>query len=383
MSSIVDCKSLCNLSEEIYVYPNKEEAENWVNKLPNATTDGSSILTFYKDDHGDIYALPLKDKLSKKNDHLRIIGARNEMEESFWDKFKEKVKGHTIPRLAQLVGDKIIPDKPHGLLIVYEKGKDTVGKRFHTIFNTLNEKLITTVKKSETNDPSLQIDIRELMDESTLLPIKEGGCDLLSGRIYIVIGGKVHRYTFKMNPANDIENDTLYAEKEAKKELAKEEEIYTEKKVNHHYRAALRGYLKVIALGIILGLVAGGIAFAFLSLASIALLAPIGAAVVGVAITTWTIKKGVSQVAEENKDTMECGKTIFRGPSTNGIENNSTLGLSSTMVNLPSVSSNTPPKRKNFSVSSLFFGCFFPCLKWTGKVFAEKIASQAFEQLSP
>ncbi len=115
-------------------------------------------------------------------------------------------------------------------------------------------------------------------------------------------------------PLTEREEKYLNAEKEAK--AAAETEAYTEKTENYHRWAAFKGYCKANVLGIVLGVTAGVIAFGFLSLAGVPLLAPIGAAFVSVGIAMWFIKKGVEQVAKENKASIDYGKTTFRSLST-------------------------------------------------------------------
>ncbi|MES2141572.1 MAG: hypothetical protein V4471_01620 [Pseudomonadota bacterium] len=311
----VTLDSLCNESEEVYVHASKKVAKKWLKNLPNTTNDGCSILVFYRNNHGNIRALLPQNTLLKINEALRILGARNEVEEKFWEEIGDYFRGVKVPRLARLKGDEIVPDKPHGILIVYEKGKGSIGKYFFEILSELNTKLVKQVEISATNDPSLQINARQLMDQLSLLAIgkykeKTVDCKLLSGRIYFINDDKVYRYTFKMNPDNPNEEAMLDAEKRDK--LAKRNEVYTEKSINHHYWSTLKGYFKSIVLGIVLGFVGGGIAFAFLSLAGVPFLAPIGAAVVGVVAAILTVKTGINQVIKKNKSTVECGPTIFR-----------------------------------------------------------------------
>ena len=311
----VTLDSLCNKSEEVYVHSSKKAAEEWLKNLPNTTNDGCSILVFYRNNRGNIRALLPQNTLSKTNEALRILGARNEVEEKFWEEIGGYFRGVKVPRLARLKGDEIVPDKPHGILIVYEKGKGSIGKYFFEILSDLNTKLVKQVEISATNDPNLQINARQLMDQLSLLAIgkykeKTVDCKLLSGRIYFINNAKVYRYTFKMNPDNSNEEAILAAERTDK--LAKRNELYTKKIINHHYWSILKGYFKSIVLGIILGFVSGGIAFTFLSLAGVPFLAPIGAAVVGVVATILTVKTGINQVIKKNKSTVECGPAIFR-----------------------------------------------------------------------
>lgn len=310
----VTLESLCNESEEIYVHSSKQAAEDWLKNIPNTTDGGCSLLVFYRNNYGKIHALQ-QNKLSKLNENLRILGARNKVEENFWEEIGDHFRGIKVSRLARLQGDEIVPDEPHGVLIVYEKGKGTIGKYFFEILNELNAELIRKVEISPTNNSNLQINARQLMDRLSGLGIgqykaKAINCKLLSGRIYFINDGKVYRYTFKKNPDNPNEAALLYAEEKDK--LTKKNEAYTEKSIRHHYWSTLKGYSKTIVFGIVLGFVGGGIAFAFLSLAGVPFLAPIGAAMAGFGIVTYTIKRGIEQVDMKNKSTVECGSTVFR-----------------------------------------------------------------------
>jgi hypothetical protein len=340
MVKIVELDSFCNESAEVYVHPNKAAALDWVKKnLPNGSNDGCSLLVFYKNEYENIRALPPLNKSAEINEKLRIIGANNEMEETFLQKFGDVFHpyGYKVPRLAQLKEDEIIPGAPYGILIVYEKREKKVGEFFYNIISELKAELVDKVKLSKINSPNLQIDIRKLMEEASLLAIqrhdgKNIESDLLSGRVYYIYKDKVIRYTFKRDTANKAEQAFLLAEKKDEKaflaleeknrnearRLAKPVEVYTEKTENHHHWSAFKGYWKVFMLGLmtetvlLVPLIPILIALHFFPASLPLILAAVVVAVLGVAITAWTMQKGFKQVAEENKTTIDYGKTTFR-----------------------------------------------------------------------
>lgn len=325
----VAIRPLISDSGKVTIHANEQAAREWVKTAlakRNLTYDGSAKLVFFKDELNRLCALVPEDKSSDLNQETRLIGAYNETHDTFLQKLEDFFGGVRVPRQSQLDGDKIVfsgaldSAKEYktlkALVLSYKKqsGKK-VGKILYEIAGKLKSELVPRLKKTETNDPSLQIDIKKLTEDLSCLAMGQYNGEqvdppIRSGYVYILINDDLYEYTFAEDPENEVE--LCLSQKEKEDKLVEEKELYAKKTVNHHYINKIKGYCIAFAVGIAFGFVAGLIGFAFLSLASVPLLAPLGATIIGVGVALWKIKCGIDQVEKENKATIENGVIEFR-----------------------------------------------------------------------
>ncbi len=323
--TVVSLRPYCNQLEEIPVFAARETALAWLDDK-ELSNDGLSLLVPFSNVHGKIRFLkPLnKDTSLSLNEKLRIIGmANHERVRTIWEKLADKFDKYRVPHIEDIEGDSIIPDEPNGFLIVYKKGQHKVGRFYCEVFTKLQAALASQIEKSPKNGANLQINAGQLMESLSILAAnlfedeEAREFDIASGRMYFILEGRLFRYTFRKDPANTMEEAYLAAEAELK-QPPKKTEAYTEKNINNHRWSAFKGYWKVFALGLVTETVLLApllpllIALHFFP-ASIPLMAAVVVVgVLGVVITTWTMKTGFKQVAEENKATIDYGKTTFR-----------------------------------------------------------------------
>ncbi len=205
--STVSLRSYCNELEEIMPFGSKEKAQHWL-ETEGLSNDGITLLVPFQDKQGKIKFLKPNER-AEANKKLRVIGmANHEHERNFFQKLKDCFEKHRVPHIGDIEGDDIIPDEPHGFLIVYKKGEHKVGRFFYKIFNQLNDKLIAEIRKSPTNTPNLQLNVGQLMESLSsaafgLLKDEEASeFDIESGRMYFTVDGHLYRYTFRKDPSN-------------------------------------------------------------------------------------------------------------------------------------------------------------------------------------